>query len=31
MIGTSDQFGDLYRREVAKWAKVVQTVNINSE
>jgi tripartite-type tricarboxylate transporter receptor subunit TctC len=31
MIGTAQQFGDLYRREAAKWAKVVTTVGLSSE
>jgi tripartite-type tricarboxylate transporter receptor subunit TctC len=31
MQGTSQQFGDFYRSEAAKWAKVIQTVGITSE
>jgi tripartite-type tricarboxylate transporter receptor subunit TctC len=31
MEGTSRQFGDFYRSEAAKWAKVIQTIGITSE
>jgi hypothetical protein len=31
MQGTSQQFGDFYRSEAAKRAKVIQTVGITSE
>jgi hypothetical protein len=31
MIGSAQQFGELYRREAAKWAKVVQAVGLTSE
>jgi tripartite-type tricarboxylate transporter receptor subunit TctC len=31
MQGTAQQFGDFYRSEAAKWAKVIQTVCITSE
>ena len=31
MIGTAEQFGDFYRREAGKWAKVIQTIGISSE
>jgi hypothetical protein len=31
MEGTSQQFGDFYRSETAKWATVIQTVGITSE
>ena len=31
MIGTAEQFGDFYRREAAKWAKVIQTAHIKAD